>query len=299
MRERLGLVAIAALVVVNMILIPLAFRNAQGSTDQKTVQVPATSPRPEEPESSAARTPPAKSNQQTRESAPLLMSSGGRIILTSPRGNCTDGPRPSVRLSTDRGRTFRTLKLNPRPTAVLALEVVDGESLLVIGADERCRPGGYESRDEGRSWEEVDVEGRWHLPGDPAQRQVASPNGQMDVPCRPTGLSSVRNDVARVLCPDGRILRTVDDESWTVTGSTPGAAAIRFPVPDVGFALAALRGCPATVLRSTNGGKKWERLTCLKGDDPRGISGQDGSYAAIVDDTVHVSEDRGETWRSR
>ena len=56
--------------------------------------------------------------------------------------------------------------------------------------------------------------------------------------------------------------------------------------------------CPATVLRSTNGGKKWERLACLKGDDPRGISGQDGSYAAIVDDTVHVSKDRGETWRS-
>ena len=121
----------------------------------------------------------------------------------------------------------------------------------------------------------------------------------MDVPCRPTGLSSVSNDVARVLCPDGRILRTVDDESWTVAGSTPGAAAIRFPVPDVGFALAARGSCPATVLRSTNGGKKWDRLTCLKGDDPRGISVQDGSYAAIVDDTVHVSEDQGETWRRR
>ena len=152
-----------------------------------------------------------------------------------------------MRLSTDRGQTFRTLKLNPRPTAVLALEVVGGESLLVIGADDRCRPGGYESRDGGRTWEKVDVKGRWHLAGDPAQRQVASPNGEMDVPCRPTGLSSVRNDVARVLCADGRILRTQDDESWTVAGSTPGAVAIRFPVPDVGFALAArgavLRPC--------------------------------------------------------
>ena len=298
MRERLGLVVIVALVVANMILIPLAFRNAQGSTDQKTGQAPTTSPRPEEPDSSAAKTPQAKPGQQTKDSAPLLMSSGGRIILSSPRGSCTDGSHPAVRLSTDRGRTFRTLKLKPRPTAVLALEVVDGESLLVIAADDRCRPGGYESRDEGKSWEEVDVEGRWHLAGDPSQKKVASPNGEMAVPCRPKGLSSVSNDVARVLCPDGRILRTVDDESWIVAGSTPGAAAIRFPVPDVGFALAALRGCPATVLRSTDGGKKWERLTCLKGGDPRGISGQDGSYAAIVDDTVHVSEDRGETWRS-
>ena len=136
MRERLGLVVIVALVVANMILIPLAFRNAQGSTDQKTGQAPTTSPRPEEPDSSAAKTPRAQPRQQTKDSAPLLMSSGGRIILSSPRGSCTDGSHPAVRLSTDRGRTFRTLKLKPRPTAVLALEVVDGESLLVIAADD-------------------------------------------------------------------------------------------------------------------------------------------------------------------
>ena len=286
----MGLAVIIALVVANMILIPLAIRHAQGSGDRGTRQSPETSLRQEKPESSPARSPEAQRD-------PLLMSSGGRVILSSTRGNCTDRTQPTVRLSTDRGQTFRTLKLNPRPSAVLALEVDGGDSMLVIGADDRCRPAGYESRDGGRTWEKADVKGRWHLDGDPAQRQVASPKGKMDVPCRPTGLSSVRNDVARVLCPDGRILRTRDDESWTVIGSTPGAVAIRFPAPDVGFALAARGSCPATVLRSTNGGKKWERLACLKGDDPRGISGQDGSYAAIVDDTVHVSEDRGETWR--
>ena len=178
-----------------------------------------------------ARRSPQQSGHQPRERDPLLMSSGGRIILSSTRGSCTDRTQPSVRLSTDRGQTFRTLKLNPRPTAVLALEVVGGESMLVIGADDRCRPGGYESRDGGRTWEKVDVKGRWHLAGDPAQRQVSSPNGEMDVPCRPTGLSSVRNDVARVLCADGRILRTRGrrelDRDWQHTrsggDSVPGA----------------------------------------------------------------------------
>ena len=232
----MGLAVIVALVVANMILIPLAIRHAQGSDDRGTRQAPETSPR------QRSRVEPARIQRSPARSAtPLLMSSGGRIILSSTRGSCTDRTPPSVRLSTDRGQTFRTLKLNPRPSAVLALEVVGGDSMLVIGADDRCRPAGYESRDGGRTWEKVDVKGRWHLAGDPAQRQVASPNGEMDVPCRPTGLSSVRNDVARVLCPDGRILRTRDDESWTVTGSTPGAVAIRFPAPDVGFALAARR----------------------------------------------------------
>ena len=282
----MGLAVIIALVVANMILIPLAIRHAQGSGDRGTRS--ETSPRQEGPQSS--RSPEAQRDR-------LLMSSGGRIILSSTRGSCRDRTQTTVRLSRDRGQTFRTLKLNPRPSAVLALEVVGGDSMLVIGADDRCRPAGYESRDGGRTWEKADVKGRWHLDGDPAQRQVTSPNGKMDVPCRPTALSSVRNDVARVLCPDGRILRTEDDDKWAVTASTPGAVAIRFPAPDVGFALAARGSCPATVLRSTDGGKKWERVACLKGEHPRGISGQDGSYAAIVDDTVRVSKDRGETWR--
>src|SRR4051794_1594246 len=292
----MGLAVIVVLVVANMILIPLAIRHAQGSGDGGTRQATQTSPHQEAPESS--RSPEAPTAHQPGERDPLLMSSGGRIILSSTRGSCTDRTQPNVRLSTDRGQTFRTLKLNPRPTAVLALEVVGGKSMLVIGADDRCRPRGYESRDEGRTWEKVDVKGRWYLAGDPDQRQVTSPNGRMDVPCRPTGLSSVRNDVARVLCANGRILRTQDDKSWTVTGSAPGAVAIRFPAPDVGFALAARGSCPATVLRSTNGGKNWQRIACLKGGHPRGISGQDGSFAAIVDDAVRVSKDGGQTWRS-
>ena len=168
----MGLAVIIALVVANMILIPLAIRHAQGSGDRGTRQAPETSLRQEEPESSTARNPEAQSGHQPRERDPLLMSSGGRIILSSTRGSCRDRTQTTVRLSRDRGQTFRTLKLNPRPSAVLALEVVGGDSMLVIGADDRCRPAGYESRDGGRTWQKADVKGRWHLDGDPAQRQV-------------------------------------------------------------------------------------------------------------------------------
>ena len=122
----MGLAVIVALVVANMILIPLAIRHAQGSGDRGTR--PETSPRQEGPQSS--RSPEAQRD-------PLLMSSGGRIILSSTRGSCRDRTQTTVRLSRDRGQTFRTLKLNPRPSAVLALEVVGGDSMLVIGADDR------------------------------------------------------------------------------------------------------------------------------------------------------------------
>ena len=89
----MGLAVIIALVVANMILIPLAIRHAQGSGDRGTRQSPETSLRQEKPESSPARSPEAQRD-------PLLMSSGGRVILSSTRGNCTDRTQPTVRLST-------------------------------------------------------------------------------------------------------------------------------------------------------------------------------------------------------
>src|SRR3954468_4069561 len=106
----MGLAVIVALVVANMILIPLAIRHAQGSGDRGTRQVPQTSPRQEGSQSSTGRSPEARSGHQPSERDPLLMSSGGRIILTSTHGSCTDRTQPSVRLSTDQGQTFRTLK---------------------------------------------------------------------------------------------------------------------------------------------------------------------------------------------
>ena len=39
-------------------------------------------------------------------------------------------------------------------------------------------------------------------------------------------------------------------------------------------------------MRTTDSGATWEQLACLEGERPRGISGQDGMYAAVVGDRV-------------
>jgi hypothetical protein len=111
-------------------------------------------------------------------------------------------------------------------------------------------------------------------------------------------MSTVRNDVVRLLCPDGRILRSPDDRAWTVVGRLKGAAAFHFPLPDIGFALAPRGNCESAVMRTTDSGASWERLACLEGEPPRGISGQDGRYAAVVGDRVKVSDDRAVSWRN-
>jgi len=293
-KERLGLLVIVLLVVANIFLIPLAFENAQGpavgARERSTSSTASPEPRRENPDN--------RTGAPSVDDAPMLMSSGGRLIVSSLRSSCGGDAAPQLRVSDDRGRSFRSVELDSKVTAVLALEVIGDDRVLVVAADKACRTVAFESRDRGKSWDAVDPKGRWHLDRSLNAKRVLSPNGPLTTPCAPITLSQVRNDVVRLLCPDGRILRAPDDQQWTVVGRLKGAVTIRFPVPEVGFALAPQGKCDAAALRSTDSGATWERLACLQGQRPLAISGQDGEYAALVDENVEISDDRGETWRS-
>ena len=58
-------------------------------------------------------------------SAPLLMASGGELIVGATRGSCAGGADLYLGLSADGGKTLRTVELDPKVTAVLAIEVTD------------------------------------------------------------------------------------------------------------------------------------------------------------------------------
>ena len=148
---------------------------------------------------------------------------------------------------------------------MLALEVMADDRVVVLAADESCRTVGYESRDRGRSWDSVSPRGSG-ISTDRCVPDACSPlTVSVATPCVPRAMSTVRNDVVRLLCPDGRILSTPDEQTWTVVGRLKGAVAFRFPVPDVGFALAPQAKCEAAVMRTTDSGATWEHLTCLEG----------------------------------
>jgi hypothetical protein len=291
-KERLGLLAVVLLVVANAFLIPLAFQNAQGSPAEDAGEPAPTSVDATEP---SAITEDGSGDQPV-DIAPMMMASAGKLIVGATRNSCRGVVDPYLGISDDGGKTFRTVKADPKVTAVLAVEVTDNQRVLVLAADDKCRTVGYESRDGGRSWDTVDPKRRWHLDGSADARRVHSPNGPVATPCVPQTMSTVRNDVMRLLCRDGRILRP-DGEAWTVVGQVKGAVAISFPTPEVGVALAPQGKCASAVMRTTDSGATWKQQACLEGAPPRGISGQDGKYVAVAGDKVQISDDRAETWR--
>ena len=293
MKERLGLLVVVLLVVANVFLIPLAFQNAQGPAEGAGEPVPTG----EESTDSGSTIAQDGTGGQPADAAPLLMASGGQLIVGATRGSCAGGVDLYLGLSADRGKTLRTVELDPTVTAVLAIEVTD-KRVVVLAADQACRTVGYESRDRGKSWKSVNPRGRWHLDGSPGAKRVHSPDGPVPTPCAPKAMSVVRNDVVRLLCPDGRILRNPGGQSWASVGQVDGAVAIRFPTPETGFALARQRSCASAVMRTSDSGATWERVACLEGEPARGISGQDGTYAAVVGDSVKVSNDEGEHWEN-
>jgi photosystem II stability/assembly factor-like uncharacterized protein len=100
-----------------------------------------------------------------------------------------------------------------------------------------------------------------------------------------------------VLCGSGQVLGTQDaGQSWVALGRLDGAVDIRFTSPGVGVGLARESGCPAAVLRTTDGGTSWKRLACLTGRTPRAIGAQGDLVAAQVGDRLYSSSDAGVTW---
>jgi hypothetical protein len=287
--HRIGMLVVVVLVGLNVYLVPMAFRNA------------GTSPSDDEGGSQATRQPAATTPASPNETAdpepmrdgPLLLASAQQTVIRAARGRC-EGPPPLVERSTNGGARFSDVTLPEGVSEVLAVEALSPRRIGLTALDDACEPVRYVSNNRGGDWRKRPADGHWSRGSE--RRQVLSPNGPIDVPCAPVDMSSVRDDYVRVLCPDGRVLRTWDDQNWTVASTIEGAQAIRFPVPDIGYALASDGDCTSAVMQTTDSGVSWNQIACLEGEPPRAITGQDGRYVAQAGDVLQVSTDGGVTW---
>lgn len=303
MKQRLGLVALVALIILNIFLIPRALERGRGqdipAADRQARSQPtrvASESRTTEPRDEPSEEPDenAQSDDTVLDEGTTLMATSGDLVVQAERGSCASETSARIVLSTDGAKTFDPVQLDDPLAAVLALHVTD-DGIQVIGADADCEPITLTSAD-GEQWDAGEAPSDWHLTADPEARQVVSPDGDLDTPCTPTALSVESDAVVRLLCTNGRLLG-LSGSSWAALGNLPGATAIRYPTPAVGFAIAPDGDCENAVLRTDDGGADWRQLACLEGVDAEGaVAGRDGRYIARAGDVTLVTDDGGDTW---
>jgi hypothetical protein len=291
MRERLATAAIVVFVLVDIVLVTLAFRHVRPADPPTDTAPPAASPSP----SMSSPPPDAAAPGPTY----LSLASDG-TLLRATRGSCDGDAAPVVQVSTD-GQGFEDVTVDEGLREVLRVQADASDNVWLVGAGSNCRFGVYRGAADTSGWSfSRGTGGAWHLLPAADAQGVHSPTGRVDTPCRPINVSTAGGSVPRVLCADGSILGTSDNGStWIVLGELPDAVAVGYTSPSTGFALAGQDNCSAAVLRTDDGGSSWARLECLGEGRPLAMAVNGSAIAALVGDTLQVSDDSGESWVSR
>lgn len=298
--RRLGIAALAVLVVVDLILIALALRPAP--TPQPVV-LPVAPP-VESTTESAQASPAAASSSPTSQAevGPFDPAPVGRLVavradgtaLAVVTGTCDQTSSSGAEISADGAAQPTSV-----PGSVMGRVTTksDGDIELVAAAG-NC--DGELLFSEGQSTGEWTPEGEpsgvaYMLPG--ADGIVLS-SGQVALPCdvrsfAPGGTTST------VLCLDGSVL-TGGSNGWSQRGSLPsGLALSAVAAGNALVGVATADDCPGvTVHNSTDNGATWNRLSCLASaatdTGPVGIGAQ-GSTVVVVDGngTAYRSTDSG------
>ncbi|WP_156023279.1 hypothetical protein [Terracoccus sp. 273MFTsu3.1] len=289
---RLALVGLLALVVVDLVLVALAFRpDAAGASAQPPAAVST-------PSTSAPTTTTAPAAGATPVSQ-VIAAVDGRRAWRGTLGTCRDGGA-SLTVTADGGRTW-----TPRAAPVQALgrvQPVDADRGFVIGAKGAgCSVGEYATDDDATTWRGPRaVEGGWsRLPGgDP--KVVITPRRPDARPCGTTtvvDLARVSATRAVVLCADGRLVRSGDGGgSWTRMATVEGALAVGARVDGSAPAVYVARAtddCAGVEVAKLSGGAA-SKVACVK----TSLGGAEGTVSISVVDEGGWLAVADATWRS-
>ena len=297
-----GIAALVALTILDVVLIKLAFDHAEGPdrAPVDAVSSPApTNTRAPLPSPSPAKDSPAPSAASPEAGLPdgpvLLALAPDGTTLRAAGGGCEAGADPQVALAGGGGR-FRALPVDAElGGGVLALRAESRERLTVVGLDAECEPVTYTGGPRPQTWAPSSAEDEWYLDPTGETTVVHAPGGPVELPCDPVGLSTL--EAVRVLCDNDTVIGTSDGgTSWVTLGRLESAAAVAFQGPGRGVGLASEEDCPVAVFVTDDGGASWESTTCLEGRRGRAVAVRDQVVVAVVDHVAWRSDDAGFTW---
>ena len=295
--NRVGVVGLVAFLLLDAMLVALAWRHSQGDAEAATI-----------PALPSARSPAGAGTSETApgSKAPdqeyVAALADGRLVVRAPVRDCADSddaPPLRVATSSDGGSTFTTTQIEGLATVSGAF-AGDGRA-RVFGADAECSSVTYETSDGGGSWQLLDEPPSfWSvLPG--AAHEVMTPTDTATVPCRPRRVSGIDAGVARVWCADGEILGTSSaGAEWVTLGRLEDALTVAFSSPATGYALAEDPDCEGlSVLETNDGGTTWQGVHCSPVHGPAAIAADGDSVAVVGADRVDASPDAGQSWTLR
>jgi hypothetical protein len=309
---RIGVAALAGLVVADVVLVTLAVAHVRGDETRlaKVSDTPpsasqtAGGPQTKKPTSKPTKSP-AEPGIDPKASRTLVDIGQEDAVGRATSGACGSGGG-KIEMSSDGGKTFSPSNLESAEV-VLRLAVTDADKAKVVVADAKCTTvttfatengGGTWFEDDPMTWNKAAAVGA----------KVHAPEGDVDVPCGDgasvLSLSTLGEQQAYALCSDGTVARSDDGGgSWDKQGTAKDAADLDFVDAENGLAVVTGGSSCAgiAVLKTTDSGKEWAEHGCIETDakEMADISA-DGERAYVAaGKAVWFSDDGGETWKEQ
>jgi len=297
-------VVIALLVIIDMLLVGLAWHHGRGqdpsqvvtiqpASSQHTTHSTSSSPKPTRTSTAPPASPPVKN------AAPLVSTVDGTTATLANYG-CKGSP--DLRTTIDGGATTAALTA-PAPH-ILRVVQTDALNIWVIGADGKCHPTYYSTTDGGQTWSAAGSLGQvWiSLP-----TGVHTPRGKLSKPCgtKPAGqiaLSPSGSADAFVVCSDSLRRTSNGGKSWRTVTGLPSGQIVNASLATGGTAVAALKGasgCSGLLLVATaNAGGHWSAGQCLKDLKPSAVVAitDAGTGLASSSGVSYITSDAGRSW---
>jgi hypothetical protein len=306
-----GIVLVLALLVVDGVLVVMAFRSRPEPPEVTVASAPspstptATATPTSAPASTPTPTPTPTEEPAEPESArelPLSVLDASTAVRGTP-GTCADGGG-AIEITEDGGATWSAFEDIP-DVSVLRVRITD-DNLWFIGAGRDCTEGYIERSADDEGWEPSTSTGTaWHLLADPGRPDVHAPNRFQRAPCEDSGASIVELESAvgapaRLLCSDGTVHVTADNAAtWNELGQVPGAWAMGVADGEPLVAAADVEGCDGLALQRVTDPEPTE-VGCVEGagdsDVALAFAGDGRTGFLLADGATWTTEDGGATW---
>lgn len=302
MLDRLQDAALAVLGVLAVAMIALAVRHEYAAAPSASAPLPVP-PVPTGTAGEPSDEPTTGSSEEPAEEPgpPPAWRVGYRedgLLVRAPDVECDEDAAPVSVVTVAPGASVPAVVEVEGLVAVSGIAVDGAESASLVGSGPDCSAVGFTTSDGGATWVAADSPPAiWSLlPGE--GRQVSTPAGAVDVPCKPEAVVGTDSQVARLACADGRLLGTSSTgEEWVPIGRVPDIEALVFVNPGDGFALAERESCDGVaVLATEDGGTSWDEVRCSPVEGPWGLAADGTSVMVLGADQVDASSDAGATW---